>query len=100
MLEQKFHIFATGATSGLGIASIVEFLRELNWQNLITVLVSLGSAAVSGYVSMRQVKREQDRLDAESRREQQMADLVQTLTLHKAALDAGTACKAVCCDLK
>jgi hypothetical protein len=87
-MMHKFHLFATSATSGFTLATMSEFLRAVNWQNFLAVVVSAASAGLSWYISVRQAQREQDRLDREEARQQRWEDKLQELALQKAAAEA------------
>ena len=50
----------------------------VNWANLLTFLATAITTGISWYVSIRQTRREQDRLDREEARQQRLEDLMQS----------------------
>jgi hypothetical protein len=82
-MPHKIHLFATGTNGGLTLASLGEFLSHVNWQNALTVLFGALTTGLSWYVSARQVRREQDRLDREESRQQRLEDVIQELKLRR-----------------
>lgn len=83
----KAHVIATGTNGGLTLAAIAETLQNVNWQNVLTVVFGALTTGVSWYVSARQAKREQDRLDREDARHQRLEDIIQELRIRNYADD-------------
>jgi hypothetical protein len=97
-MNHRFHLFATGTNGGLTLAALAETLHQINWQNALTVLFGALTTGVSWYVSARQAKREQDRLDREDARHQRLEDILQEIRIRKAEADPASLTHATTLD--
>jgi hypothetical protein len=76
MTDHRTIILATATSSGATASAFMECLRAVNWQNVLTVLVSIASTLIALYVSARSAKREQDRLDRQAVLQDEIAAMV------------------------